>query len=77
MLHYHQIEFLTYERQARLRAEAEAQRRGKVAASQLPATKRLLAQFGARLVQWGHSLQGQSVPLSPDINLPAASYQAN
>jgi hypothetical protein len=54
MLNYHQIKFLTYERQRGFLAEAEARRSAKACALSRPAlAQRIRCWLGDRLVHWG------------------------
>ncbi len=69
MLHYHQIEFLTYERQAEYCAEAEQRRL--VQSLSLKRSYRIIGWVGQQLIRWSQTRQGQPsvvpTPATPSV----------
>jgi len=64
MLTYHQLEFLTNERQNTFLAEADARRLANSVAINRPSLLQHLRRWiGVYLVQWGRALQGTTAPL--------------
>ena len=60
MLNYHQMEFLTYERQRGFLAEAAARRLANNCVAGRPAlAQRIRCWLGTHLVHWGSALQGE------------------